>query len=129
MVSLVGAGNLRKATRSSPVKAPAVNDDASHRRTMSANPFGGAVHDDIGAPIEWIAQIAAGAEGIVDYQRHIVAMSDSGKTLKVGYIARRITHRFGIHGTCFSSMRASKASGSTDAAIRTSTPKRRSVWR
>ena len=49
-----------------PVEFPAVDDHTSNGGAVSADPFGGRVHDDIGTVVERSAEITASAKGVID---------------------------------------------------------------
>lgn len=49
-----------------PVEVAAVDDYAAHGRAVTAYPFGRTVYDYVCAVGDWLAEVAAGAEGVVD---------------------------------------------------------------
>lgn len=69
MVALRGLDELREpAPILAPVELAAVDDDAGNGRAVSANPFGGAVDDDVGAVGNGLAEVSARAERVVDLE-------------------------------------------------------------
>ena len=48
---------------------------------VAAEELGGAVGDDVGAPLEGPAQVGRG-EGVVDHQRDVVRLGDGGHLLE-----------------------------------------------
>jgi hypothetical protein len=60
-----------------PVEAAAVDDDAADRCAVPADELGGAVGDDVCAPLEWAEKIGCG-EGIVDHDGDVVFLRDRG---------------------------------------------------
>jgi len=67
MVTLGRLVHLREARGVlAPVELAAVDDDAADRGAVAADPFGRAVDDDVGAVVDRAAEVAAGAEGVVD---------------------------------------------------------------
>ena len=51
---------------------------------MAADPFGGAVDDDVGAVVDGAAEVAAGAEGVVDDEGDAGVVGDLGQGDEVG---------------------------------------------
>lgn len=49
-----------------PVEVPGVDDDAADGCTVSADPFGGRVEDDVCTVVDRSAKVATGAESVVD---------------------------------------------------------------
>ena len=64
---------------------------------MAAEVFGEGVHDDVGAVLEGAAQEGRG-HGVVDDQRHAVAVGDFGQRGDVGDVAERVADGFAIDG-------------------------------
>lgn len=56
----------------SPVKFSAVDDHAGNGSTVSTYPFGGRMNDDVGAVVKRSAEIASGAEGVIDLEDALV---------------------------------------------------------
>lgn len=67
MVSLRGLDELGESSGVlAPVEFSAVNHHATDGSAVAANPFGGAVHDDVGAVVDGPGKVATGAECIVN---------------------------------------------------------------
>ncbi|MNY22628.1 hypothetical protein D3C86_1562530 [compost metagenome] len=49
----------------SPVVISAINDDSSNAGSMSADPFGGRLNDNMCTMLQWTEQVSGSAEGIV----------------------------------------------------------------
>jgi hypothetical protein len=68
--AVVSLGRLDELRESSGVFAPvefsAVNHHAANGGAVAANPFGGAVYDDIGAVVDGAGIVAAGSECVVN---------------------------------------------------------------
>ena len=64
---------------------------------MAAQVLGGAVHHDVGAEGERIAQIGAG-HGVVDDEGQAVLVRDAGDGLDVQHVDQRIAQRLAVHG-------------------------------
>jgi hypothetical protein len=60
---------------------------------VAAEVLGQRVHDDVGAVLEGPAQVGRG-HGVVDDQRHAVAVRDLGQLFEVGDVAERVADRF-----------------------------------
>ena len=83
-----------------PGKFSAVHDDPAQRRAMTAHELGERMNDDVGPPVEWPQQDRR-CHGVVDDQRHAVAVRDRRERLDVtdiaGGIANALTeHRPGV---------------------------------
>ena len=76
-----------------PVVAASVNDNSTHRRTVAVNPFCGGIHHDIRPPVERIAQVASGAESIVDNKRDIRFAGYFRDPFNIRYSTSGISHR------------------------------------
>lgn len=77
VVALRRLDELREPRRvRAPVELAAVHDHPANRRAVSADPFGGAVHDDVGAVLDGAAEVAACAEGVVYLFRFLAALSE-----------------------------------------------------
>ena len=74
VVGRVRRGEVGEAA-AGPIEIAAVHDDPADGRAVAAQEFGGAVDDDVGAPLERPAQIRRG-ERVVDHQRDRVLASD-----------------------------------------------------
>ncbi len=75
VISGIGLGQNRKFAGSAPVEPAAVDDDAADGDAVAADPFGGRVHDDVGAKLDRPAEIGR-CEGVVDQQRNFRVMRD-----------------------------------------------------
>ncbi len=75
MVAVARLDHLREARGvGAPVEVAAVDDDAADGGAVAADPFGGGVHDDVGAVVEGAAEVAACAEGVVDHDGDAFSM-------------------------------------------------------
>lgn len=59
---------------------------------MAVDPLRGRIDNNIRTPVERVAQVATGAESVVDNEWHAVAMCGIGDSLYIGYAACGITH-------------------------------------
>ena len=73
MVAVAGVVELWE-TRGvgAPVEVAAVDDDAADGGAVAADPFRGAVHDDVGAVGDRAAEVAPRTEGVVHHDGHTV---------------------------------------------------------
>lgn len=55
----------------SPVKLATVNNHTGHRRSVSTNPFGGRVDNDVSSVFYGAHVKATGAEGIIDLEPRV----------------------------------------------------------
>jgi hypothetical protein len=53
-----------------------INDDTTHRCSMSSNPLGTAMCDDVCTQRDWLAEIAAHAECVINNERNSIVVSD-----------------------------------------------------
>jgi hypothetical protein len=63
---------------------------------VTADPFGGRFHHDIGPLFDRATEIAAAAEGIIDDQGNAVLVGDMGQGGKIGNIKSGIADRLYI---------------------------------
>ena len=68
---------------------------------MATYPFGCAVDHYVGTVVNWTAEIATCAEGIVDYDRDTVFVCDFCNGFKVRDVIAGISNRFKIYGFGF----------------------------
>lgn len=61
------------------------------RRTMAADPLGGAVDDDIGTMLKRTDQIASRAERVINYEWDLMSMSNLNQTKKTHMKREEIT--------------------------------------
>ena len=66
---------------------------------MSVYPFCGGVHDDVGSPVERVAQIASRSESVVCHERHAGRVRHTGDGFQVGHGACGVAHAFREHRT------------------------------
>ena len=76
MVALSRLGKARELARLGPVELARVNDDTSDGGTVASNPLGSTVHNDVCAVLDWVDNIAAGTEGVVDDQGNAMVVGD-----------------------------------------------------
>ena len=79
-----------------PRKLAAFHHHAAHGGAVAADVLGGAVHHDVGAKIERVAQVGAGHR-VVDDQRHAVGMRYLGNCGDVKHVDQRVADGFAIH--------------------------------
>ena len=79
MVALRRASNLRKLSRLHPVKFPGVDDNATNRCSMTTDPLGRAMHDNIRTELDGLNNVATSPEGVVDDERNAMVVCDLGK--------------------------------------------------
>ena len=75
-----------------PIERSAVDDQSADRIAVAAKKFCERVHDDVGAKIDWLAQVGR-RERVVDDQRHAGLTRDFGNRLDVRYDTARICDR------------------------------------
>ena len=75
VIAGIGFGQHREFAGGAPVEAAAVDDHAADRNAVPAEPFGGRVHDDVGAMLDRAAEIGRG-KGVVDQERNAGRMRD-----------------------------------------------------
>ena len=68
-----------------PVELTAIYDDATERRTMTADELSGRVNHDVGSVLDRTDEVWS-AEGVVDNQWDVVAMSNLSQLVDIGYI-------------------------------------------
>src|SRR5690606_17742695 len=66
VVAGVGLRQTRKLPACGPVKAARIDDDASDRGAVAADPLGRRVHDDVGPPFEGTAEVRRGKRVVDD---------------------------------------------------------------
>jgi hypothetical protein len=76
VVTLSRFCEARELARLGPVELARVYDDTSNGGTVASNPLGSTVHDDICAVLDWVDNIAAGTEGVVDDQGNPMVVGD-----------------------------------------------------
>ena len=91
--------HLREARgRGGPVELAAVDDDAADGGAVAADPLGRAVQHDVGAVVERAAEVAAGAEGVVDDDGHALGVRDADDGLEVRHVVARVADALDVHG-------------------------------
>ncbi len=78
-----------------PVEAAAVDDGTAHGRAVAAEELGQRMHDDVGAVGEGLEQHRR-RDGVIDDQRHAVAVRDLRQRLDVGDVAGRVADALAI---------------------------------
>ena len=68
-----------------PVELTAIYDDATERRTMTADELSGRVNHDVSSVFDRADEIWS-AEGVVDNQWDVVAMSNLSQLVDIGHI-------------------------------------------
>ncbi len=94
MVRRVGVGEVGKAA-AGPVEVAAVHDRAADGGAVAAQEFGGAVGDDVGAPLERPTKVGCG-EGVVDHQRDAVRPGNRRDLLEGEDSDVRVTQRLAV---------------------------------
>ena len=79
-----------------PRECARIDHDAADAGAVAAHVFGQRVHDDVGAVLERPAEDRRG-HGVVDDQRHAMAVGSIGQGLEVDNIAGRVADRFAEH--------------------------------
>lgn len=69
-----------------PVEFTAVDDNAGNSCPVSANPFGCAVHNNVGAVLNWTSKITASTEGIVNLEQADEFMGSLSDRYSIVYI-------------------------------------------
>ena len=92
VIALRWAINLGIATIA-PVESSAIDNDTAHSCTVTINPLGSRVTDDVGTPLEWVAEVATSTKGVVHYEWHLVCVSNLCQSLDIGNNTTRIRHR------------------------------------
>ena len=65
---------------------------------MTANPFGGRLHHNIGAMLDGSHKVTPGTKGIIDHKRNLVLAGNGGNFLKIWNIEPWISDGFQIDG-------------------------------
>lgn len=100
VVSLAGIVHLREALRVlAPVELSAVDNDAADGGAVTAYPFRGRVHDDVGAVLDGAYEVAACAEGVVYDDGDAGCVGDFGDLLKVWDVVFGVADGFDVD--CF----------------------------
>ena len=98
MVGRVRGVEQREARRvCCPGEGARIDHDAADAGAVAAHVFGQRVHDDVGAVLERPAEDRRG-HGVVDDQRHTMAVGGVGQGLEVDDIAGRVADRFAEYG-------------------------------
>lgn len=79
MISFRGLGDPREFVVLLPVEFAAVDNNTSDGGSVTANPFGCAVHDDVGAMVDGTDEVSTNAECVVNDERDTVIVRDFGK--------------------------------------------------
>src|SRR5215203_773236 len=82
-----------------PWETSGLDDNSTDSRTVSANKLGRGVDDDIGAMLEWPAEIRRG-EGVVDHQRYAGLMGNLGNSADVEHTDAGIADRLAVNDAC-----------------------------
>src|SRR5690606_23226740 len=90
-----GVGEDRELA-TTPVEVSRVDDDAADRRSVTPDPLGGRLDDDVDPPVDGADQVPASTERVVGNQRNAVAMGDVGQGFEVGDVVLRVSDRLDI---------------------------------
>ena len=85
-----------EARRGRPVELAAVHDHSPDRGSVAADPLGGRVDDDVGAPIDRPGEDRG--EGVVDDDGDLVFVGDGGDALEIGHVQARVADRLEVDG-------------------------------
>ena len=101
VVTLAWLVELREALRVfPPVEFPRVDDDAADCGAVAADPFGGRMHDDVGAVLDGAHKVAAGAKSVVYDDGDAGFVGDGGDLFKVGDVVFGVADGFEVYGFC-----------------------------
>jgi len=98
VIAGIGLGQHRKFSRGPPVEPAAVDNHAADGDAVAADPFGGGVHDDVGAKLDRAAEIGR-RKGVVDQQRNFRAMGDVGDLRDIQHFETGIADGLADHQT------------------------------
>src|SRR5690348_6932105 len=70
MVGRISLGEVFEAS-AGPIEVATVHDHTADAGAMSADEFGGAMHDDVRAPFEWTEEIRGG-QRVIDQHRNLI---------------------------------------------------------
>ena len=87
----------KRSACSSQSETAAIDDGAAERRAVAAHELGQRMDDDVGAVLDRPQQDRR-RHGVVDDQRHAVALGDLGERLDIADIAGRIADAFAEDG-------------------------------
>ena len=79
-----------------PGELATLHHHAAHGRAVAADVFGGAVHHDVGAQRQRVAQVRAG-HGVVNDERHAVRMRHLGHGRDVEHVDQRVADGLAVH--------------------------------
>ena len=97
MVALRRTVDLRELAVA-PVVVAAVHDHAAHGRAVSVDPLRRRIDDDVGAPLEGVAEVSRRTERVIHYQRHVASAGHGAQPLQVGHVAGRVAHALDVEG-------------------------------
>lgn len=80
-----------------PVKFARIDNHAPNGGSVTANPLGGGVYYDIGTVVDGPDEVTASSEGVVDYHRHTVLMSDLCDRFKVWNIVLWVSNTLKVN--------------------------------
>ena len=106
----------------SPVETTRVDDDAAKSCSVSAEPLGEGVDDDVSSVIEGVGEVGRGAGG-VDNERKAVGLGDLADGVKVGDFERGIRDGFAEKSARFVIDGIGELLGSWESTKRTSIPR------
>lgn len=97
MVAFAGVIELWEASGVlAPVEFSTVDYETADCGAVAAYPFRCGVDDYVGAMVDWAAEIASCAKGVVDYNRNAVPMCHLDNLLEIWYIVSRIANALQI---------------------------------
>mmetsp|Transcript_25725 Transcript_25725/g.37990 ORF Transcript_25725/g.37990 Transcript_25725/m.37990 type:complete len:300 (+) Transcript_25725:230-1129(+) len=82
-----------------PREVAAVDDDAANVGTMTVNPLGGRLNNNVGTVLQRLSEPAASTERVVNDERHAGLLRDRGELLEVGDVEPRVREGLAVDGT------------------------------
>lgn len=99
VVTLGGLNHLGEALAVlAPVELAGIDDDATDGSTVTTNPLGGRVDDDISTVLDGADEVTAGAEGVVDNHGDTVLVGNVGNLLEVGDVVAGVANALNVDG-------------------------------
>ena len=92
-VARVHFGELRELARCSPVELATVNNHAAKGRTVTADELCSGMHDNVGTMFKRTDQVRS-TEGVVDYDRNLVLVSEFRNSFDIRDVGIRVAERF-----------------------------------
>lgn len=90
--------SLLERTRRKAQLTARVNDNTGDGGTVTADPLGGRVDDNVGTVVDGTDKVSAGAKGVVNDKGNAAVVGDLGDRLEIGHVVARVTDRLDVDG-------------------------------